>query len=106
MNISVDQYNNTYHHSTGKKPIDINYSALTEKIVTNFKAPKSKVNDRVRITKYKNIFSKGYTETWSREIIIIDSVLKTNPWIYKIKGLNGETIVGSFYEKELLLSIL
>ena len=39
----------------------------------------SKVNDRVRITKYKNIFTKSYTEKWLREIIIIDSVLKTNP---------------------------
>ena len=67
---------------------------------------KFKVNDRVRITKYKNIFSKGYTENWSREIFIIDSVLKTNPWTYKLKDLNGEKIIGSFYEKELLLSIL
>ena len=67
---------------------------------------KFKVNDRVRITKYKNIFSKGYTENWSREIFIIDSVLKTNPWTYKLKDLNGEKIIGSFYEKELLLSKL
>ena len=44
------------------------------------KAPKFKVNDRVRISKYKNIFSKGLTENWSREIFTIDSVLKTNPW--------------------------
>ena len=58
---------------------------MTEKIETNPKAPK--FNDIVRITKYKNIFSKGYTENWSREIFIIDSVLKTNPWTYKIKDL-------------------
>ena len=73
---------------------------------TNLKALKFKVNDRVRITKYKNIFSKGYTENWSREIFIIDSVLKTNPWTYRLKDSNGEKIIGSFYEKELLLSIL
>ena len=64
------------------------------------------MNDRIRITKYKNIVSKGYTENWSREIFIIDSVLKTNPWTYKIKDLNGEKIIGSFYGKELLRSIL
>ena len=58
----MDQYNNTYHHSINKKPINANYSALTEKIETNRKLPKFKVNDRVRITKYKNVFSKGYTE--------------------------------------------
>ena len=46
----------------------------------NPKAPKFKVNDRVRITKHKNLFSKGYTGNWSRQIFIIDSVLKTNPW--------------------------
>ena len=79
MNKLIDQYNNTYHHSINKKPINADYSALTEKIEMNHKAPKLKVNDRVRITKYKNIFSKGYTENWSREIFIIDSVLKTNP---------------------------
>ena len=45
------------------------------------------MNDRVRITKYKNIFSKGYTENWSREVFIVDSVLKTNTWSYKIKDI-------------------
>ena len=55
----VDQYNNPYHRSINKKPINADYSALTEKIETNPKAPKFKVNGRVRITKYKNIFSKG-----------------------------------------------
>ena len=61
LNKLVDQYNNTYHHSINKKPIDSDYSALTEKFETNPKARKFKVN-RVRITKYKNIFSKDYTE--------------------------------------------
>ena len=73
---------------------------MTEKIEANPKVPKFKVNDRVTITKYKNIFSKGYTENWSREIFIIDSVLKTNPWTYKINDLNGEKVIGSFYEKK------
>ena len=59
MNKLVDQGNNTYHHSINKKPTDADYSTLTEKIETNCKAPKFKVNDRVRITKYNNIFSKG-----------------------------------------------
>ena len=68
---------------------------MTEKIETISKAPKFKVND---------IFSEGYTENWSREIFIIDSVLKTNPWTYKIKDLNRKTIIGSFIEKELYIS--
>ena len=72
---------------------------MTENIESNPKAPKFKVNDRVRITNYKNVFSKGYTENWWKGIFIIDSVLKTNPWTYKIKNLNREKIIGSFYEK-------
>ena len=52
------------------------------------------------------IFSVKVTYNWSREIFIIDSVLKTNPWTYEIKNLNREKIIGSFYEKELLLLIL
>ena len=99
LNKLVDQYNNTYHHSINKNPINADYSALTEKIETNSKATKFKVNNRVRITKCQNIFSKGYTENWSREIFIIDSVLKTNPWTNKIKDLNAKKIIESFYEK-------
>ena len=79
LNKLVDQYNNPYHHSINKKPINADYSALAEKIVANPRAPKFNVNPRVGITKYKNIFSKGYTENWSREIFFIDSVLKSNP---------------------------
>ena len=106
LNKLVDQYNNNYYrHFINKKAINADYSAFTEKIETNPKAPKFKVNDRVRITKCKHIFSKGYTENWAREIFLTDSVLKTNTWTYKLKNLNGEKIIGSVYEKELLLSI-
>ena len=56
------------------------------------------MNDTVRLTKYNNISSKGYNENWSKEIFIIRSVLKNNPWTYGIKYLNGEKIIGSFYE--------
>ena len=85
LNKFVDQYNNTY--SINRKPINADSSVLTEKTETSSKAPKIKVNDRVRITKYKNIFRKGYTENWAREIFFIDSVLKLNPWTYKTKDL-------------------
>ena len=64
--------------------MNYDYSALTEQNETNHSSPKFKVNDRVRITQSKNIFSKGYFKNWSREIFIINSVLKTNPWTYKI----------------------
>ena len=106
LNKLVDKYNNNYFHSINKKPINDDYSVLTEKIETNPKAPKFKVNKRFRITKYKNILSKDYTETQSREIFIINSVLKTNPWTCKIKDLNKKIIAGRFYKKGFLRSKL
>ena len=105
LNKLVEKCNNAYHHSINKKPIITDYSVSIEKIETSSKAPKFKVNDRVRITKYKNNFSKGYIENLSREIFI-ESISKTNPWTCKLKDLNREEIIGSFYEKELLLIIL
>ena len=93
LNKLVDKYNNTYHHPVNKKSINADYSGFTERIETNSKAREFKVNDRVRIAKYGNIFSKGYTDDWLREMFIIDSVLKTNPWKYKIKDLNRENII-------------
>ena len=59
-----------------KKTIDADYSPLTKEIESSHKAPQIKL--RVRITKYNNIFSKGYTNNWSREITVIDSVLESN----------------------------
>ena len=63
-----------------KKPINADYSTLSENTESNLKASKLKVNDRVRITTYKNIFSEGCTKNQLKEIFIIDIVLKTNPW--------------------------
>ena len=67
----------------------------------NKKDPKFKVSDHVRISKYKNIFAKGYTPNWSEEVFVINKIKNTVPWTYAISDLNGEEITGSFYEKEL-----
>ena len=65
------------------------------------KIPKFKVGDRVRISKYKITFAKGYIQNWSEEVFIITKIKGTVPWVYVISDLNGEPIAGSFYEKEL-----
>ena len=65
------------------------------------KNPKFKVGDNVRISKYKNIFVKGYTPNWSEEVFVINKIKNTVPWTYAISDLNGEQITGSFYVKEL-----
>ena len=54
----------------------------------------------MRISKYKNIFAKGYMPNWSKEIFVIKKI-NTVPWTYVINDLNGEEIIGTFYEKEL-----
>ena len=65
------------------------------------KDPKFKVVDQVRISKYKNIFVKGYTPNWSEDIFVVSEFKNTVPWTYVVNDLNGEEITGSFYEKEL-----
>ena len=67
----------------------------------NDKDPKFKVGDYLRTSKYKNIFAKGFTPDWSKEIFMIKKVKNKVPWTYVISNLNGEEITGTFYEKEL-----
>ena len=98
----VDEYNNTYHTTIKMKPIDVkdNMYINTSKEI-NKKDPKFKVGDRIRISKYKNIFAKGYMPNWSEEVFVIKKVKNTIPWTYVINDLSGEEIIGTFYEKEL-----
>ena len=98
----VDEYNNTYHTTIKMKPIDVkdNTYINTSKEINN-KDPKFKVGDRVRISKYKNIFAKRYMSNWSEEVFVIKKVKNTIPWTYVINNLNDEEIIGTFYEKEL-----
>ena len=92
----------TYHTTIKMKPTDVkdNTYINTDKEINN-KDPKFKVRDRVRISKYKNIFAKGYTPNWFEEVFVIKKVKNTVPWTYIIKSLNDEGITRTFYEKEL-----
>ena len=67
----------------------------------NKKDSKFKVGDRVRISKFKNIFAKGYTPNWSKEIFIVNKINDTVPYTYNLKDLNDVEILGSFYDREL-----
>ena len=67
----------------------------------NNENPKFKIGDYVRISKYKNIFVKGYMPNWSEEVFIISEIENTVPWTYIINDLNSKEITGTFYEKEL-----
>ena len=68
---------------------------------SNKKNPKFKVGDHIRTSKYKNIFAEGYAPSWSDEIFVVKKIKNTVPWAYVVSDLNGEEIIGSFYEKEL-----
>ena len=96
LNRLLDEQNNTYHCSIGKIPIAADSSVLTREIESSHKAPKFRFGDKVMITKYKIIFSKGYTKNWSKEMFAIDFMLKFSRWTQEIKELNRETIIGSF----------
>ena len=96
------KYNNTVHRSIKIKPVDVTSDSYAEyNEDSNVTKPKFKVGDHVRISKYKNIFAKGYTPNWSEEVFVINKIKNTVPWTYAISDLNGEEITGSFYEKEL-----
>ena len=104
----VKSYNNRFHRSIGMPPNEVNKK--NEKKVweyqygdLNLKKIKFKygINDKVKITKYKGILSKGYLPNWTNEVFIITDRLNTDPPTYKIRDDDGHVIKGIFYEPEL-----
>ena len=87
---SVDLKSNTYIDSSKE---------------TNDKNTKFKIGGNVRISKYKNVFAKVYTPNWSEEVILIKKVKHIVPLAYVINDLNGEKIVGTFYQKKITNSL-
>ena len=90
----VDEYNNTYHKTIKMKPIDIGDDSFAEyNEESNEKDRKFKVGDHVRISKFKNVFAKGYTPNWSEEIFAVKKIKNAVPWTYIISDLNGEEMM-------------
>ena len=97
-----NKYNNAVHTTIKMKPIDVKdnwYIDFTKEV--NDKGPKFKVDDHVRISKYKNIFAERYTPNWSEEAFVITKIKNAVTWTYVINNLNEEEITGTFYEKKL-----
>ena len=92
----VNKYNNAYHKTIKMKPVDVKDNTYIDSMElhshkeVNDKDPKFKVGDHVRISKYKNIFAKGYTPNWSEEVFVIKKVKNAVPWTYVINDLNGD----------------
>ena len=107
----VYEYNNIKHNTIKMEPKDVKSDTTKSSAIArnnrvyidqhNKKSAGYNVGDRVRISKFKNIFAKGYTPNWSREIFIINKINDTVPYTYNLKDLNDEEIIGSFYDREL-----
>ena len=112
----VSSYNNSFHRSIKYKPIEVN-EKNRDKVWLNlygFRRSthnandlnsyrlKFQVNDKVRISKNKKTFEKGYTPNWTQEIFIVDKIkLRRDRPVYVLRDFNNETIEGVFYEEEL-----
>ena len=82
------------------KPIDVTGDSYVEYNEDfNKKGPKFKVGDHVSISKYKNIFAKGYVLNWSEEVFVVNEIENTVPWTYNINDLNGEKLLEQFMKK-------
>ena len=96
----VNEYNNTKHNTIKMKPKDVKNDTTNSSAIArnnriyidehNEKSARYNVGDRVRISKIKNIFAKGYTPNWSREIFIVNKINNTVPYTYNLKDLNDE----------------
>ena len=104
-------YNHTKHRTIMMKPADVNRSNEDQVWITlyghvqgDFPIPKFKVDDTVRVSKYKSIFDKGYESNFTEEIFRIAKVLRGDPNMYELveaSGSDPEPIIGKFYEEEL-----
>ena len=106
----VKEYNNTRHSSIKLTPVKASKKENELTVWRNLYPehleirdinPKFSVADKVRISKKKKTFEKGYTTRWTEEIFTIVEVKHTSPPMYKIADLKGEEIKGTFYEPEL-----
>ena len=96
----VVKYNNLYYKTIKMKPIDVKSDSYAEyNDDSDEKDPKFKIRGHVRISKYESFFPKGYTPNWSEEVLYISKIKNAVPWTYVISSLNGEKMIGTFYEK-------
>ena len=104
----TDNYNHSKHRTIMMRPADVNQSNKDQVWITlygyiqgDFPIPKFKVDDTVRVSKYKNIFDKGYESNFTEEIFKIAKVFRGDPNMYELVDVDDEPIIGKFYEEEL-----
>lgn len=104
----VNTYNNTFHRTIGMKPVEVNFSnekLILQKIMkTRYNVRvlrKFRVGDKVRVSRLKQTFTKGYWPNWSNEIYTVHEVKPTAPTTYTLRDERGNILKGGFYEEEL-----
>jgi transposase InsO family protein len=102
----LHSYNNTYHRSIDMTPSQVdtsNENTIAKRLYPIKPNPKWKfdVGDRVRISKAKRVFKKGYLPNWTDELFTIAERFPTHPVTYALKDYGGEDIKGKFYEFEI-----
>jgi hypothetical protein len=106
----VKKYNHNVHSTIGMSPIDATkqenqpevFERLHKHIETKKKEPKFKIGDKVRISRQKGVFEKGFDNNFSYEVFNVTDVLPTDPVTYRLSDYHNEPIEGSFYTQELL----
>ena len=108
LDTAMEKYNNRVHGTTKMTPFEMvtnTNKIINIKINKNEKIPKFQVGDYVRVPDKRNIYSKGYTTNWNRELFKIHKINPTNPVTYGLLDENNEQIEGKYYEQELLRSV-
>ena len=108
LDAAMEKYNNRVHGTTKMTPIEMvtnTNKIINIKINKNEKIPKFQVGDYVRVPDKRNLYSKGYTTNWNRELFKIHKINPTNPGTYSLVDENNEQIEGKYYEQELLRSV-
>ena len=77
-------------------------SSLYRKPLREFRKPNVKVGDRVRISKYDLHFRKGYKPQLTKGVFEIVGISSKKPPTHTMNDEKDETIVGKFYQKELI----
>jgi transposase InsO family protein len=104
----VHSYNHTYHRTIGRSPASVNKDNETtvlkrmygDEVPTTI-SPRLRPGDKVRISKTRHTFDKGYLPNWTEEIFTVSEVARTSPPTYVLEDYDGEKLQGSFYDKEL-----
>lgn len=104
----VFNYNNSYHRSIGTAPFQVTrenehdvYNVLYPDILIDQENCKFKEGDIVRISVHKKLFDKGYKSNWSKEKFRIKGIKHSKPPHYILQALDGEDVLGGFYDWEL-----